>query len=128
MKRNQMKWFALIGLLLFLGVAVAPSVNAGIVKKNIKERFENQKISLEKVNNKISKILGSENSVITLIILLIMLIISSSIALPSGIIYNIVYRLDILPNLEEIIYPIYVFSLYIMVLSFLLIHYAYGNR
>jgi hypothetical protein len=33
------KWFALLGFILFLGVAVAPSVNAKIVEDGIKEEI-----------------------------------------------------------------------------------------
>jgi hypothetical protein len=42
-----MKWFALLGLLLFLGIAVAPSINADVKEPDIveselvEEKFEN---------------------------------------------------------------------------------------
>jgi hypothetical protein len=43
----KMKWFALLGMVLFLGVAVAPSINADVQEPDIveseliEERFEN---------------------------------------------------------------------------------------
>ena len=35
MKSHSLKWFALLGLMLFLGVAVAPSINADVQKNLI---------------------------------------------------------------------------------------------
>jgi hypothetical protein len=41
-KAHSMKWFALLGLVLFLGVAVAPNMNAGIAKTFDSEVNNNQ--------------------------------------------------------------------------------------
>ena len=35
----NMKWFAIVGTILFLGVIFAPSVNAGVVKDAINEMY-----------------------------------------------------------------------------------------
>jgi hypothetical protein len=43
MKSNAIKCFALIGIVLFLGMVIAPSVNAGVVKDAVKKRVEERK-------------------------------------------------------------------------------------
>ena len=46
----NMKWFALLGLLLFLGVAVAPTVNAQISKTSLKRKTIIENFSANYIN------------------------------------------------------------------------------
>ena len=52
-----MKWFALLGLLLFLGVAVAPSINANMKESEI--------IEPEAVEKKFEKLVGLVEGIIS---------------------------------------------------------------
>lgn len=52
-----MKWFALLGLLLFLGIAVAPSINADVNKPEI--------IEPEVVEDKFEKLIGLVEGIIS---------------------------------------------------------------
>ena len=52
LKSHSMKCFALIGVVLFLGMVVSPSVNAGVVKDTIKKRVEERnKIIVKGLSN-----------------------------------------------------------------------------
>ena len=53
----NMKWFALLGLLLFLGVAIAPSINADVKEQDIVEP--------ELVEEKFEKLVGLVEGVIS---------------------------------------------------------------
>jgi hypothetical protein len=74
-----MKWFALLGLLLFLGVAVAPSINAGMVKESIKKKTTTVTQSLSQLKGRIEKVnfssllnsMGPVESILRVIVALI---------------------------------------------------------
>jgi hypothetical protein len=55
--RMNMKWFALLGLLLFLGVVIAPSINADVKEKEI--------IEPEVVEKRFEKLVGLVEGIIS---------------------------------------------------------------
>jgi len=95
LKSPAMKCFALIGIVLFLGIAVAPSINAGVVKdaieKKVKERKENIIHKIESVKSNTNERFQLNNA--TKIILIIILRIISLVSLKTyeliGLIYTI---------------------------------------
>jgi Na+/glutamate symporter len=82
MKPHGKKCFALIGIILFIGLAVAPSVNAGIFKDAIERRIKDRNINLLK-NNEYTRfnqeeLPKSQSNIRTVLIFILTIIANSS--------------------------------------------------
>ena len=111
-----MKVFALLGLLLFLGIAVAPSINATVIEET---RIDRIKTEIEDFNNSIKEptdLIDLFELIVFIIqlilypILLSTLTLGGMIMLVFGTISYLVEDLDVLPAIQYISFLLSLFG------------------
>lgn len=111
-----MKWFAILGLILFLGVAIAPSINAGVIEETqinrIKKEIENLNSTIEETIdlNELFELIVIIIQLILYPILLSTLTLGGMILLVFSTILIILEEFDVLPTIKSISFLLSMFG------------------